>query len=76
MNIHVIICSALTFAFMTALGMGLQWLNAEYSVFGTAPIFALVIIMALLIRRWEKKNGSLLRPGRPDRPSRRSPPEQ
>lgn len=60
MNIHVIICSVLTFIVMSAFAMFMQWVNAQWSVFGTAPIVAVILIAALLIHRWEKKNVSLL----------------
>ena len=45
---------AVTFAIMTALGLGLQWLNARYSVFGTAPFAIAVIIMIIYLRRRDK----------------------
>lgn len=76
MNIHVIICSVLTFAVMTAFAMLLQWLNAQWSVLGTAPIFVALIIIALAIWRWEKRHGSLLTPRQTDQSSQQSTPEQ
>lgn len=45
---------AVTFAIMTALGLGLQWLNARYSVLGTAPFAIAVIIMIIYLRRRDK----------------------
>ncbi len=70
MNIHVIICSVLTFIVMSAVAMFMQWVNAHWSILGTGPILGIVLLTAFLIHRWEKKNVSLLT-GRPLVPSRR-----
>lgn len=70
MNIHVIICSVLTFIIMSGFAMFMQWVNAQWSIFGTGPIVGVILLTAFLIHRWEKKNVSLLT-GKPLVPSQR-----
>lgn len=46
-----IIVAAITFAVMVAFAMGLQWLNARWSVLGTGPVVALIGIAIYLHHR-------------------------
>lgn len=52
--VHGLILMALTFAVMTAAAFGLQWLNARWSVLGTAPFAIAVIAMIIYLRRRDK----------------------
>lgn len=51
-TIEGIIIALITFVIMAAFAMGLQWINARWSVLGTLPIALVIGIAIYLHHRW------------------------
>jgi len=49
------VVAAITFAVMTAFAMGLQWLNARWSIFGTFPVLLVIGIAIYLHHRAQRR---------------------
>lgn len=45
----------ITSAILAVLGLSLQWLNDRWSVFGTAPVVAVILFIVYLLRRSERR---------------------
>jgi hypothetical protein len=50
-TVEGIIIAILTFIVMTAFAMGMQWINARWSIFGTFPILLVIGIAIYLHHR-------------------------
>lgn len=76
MNIDTIIVAILTFLFMSAVAMFVQWVNDNWSIWGTGPMVAALFVVIYLTHRWEKRHGSLLNREPPDFSEQSKDPEQ
>lgn len=45
----------ITSAILAVLGLTLQWLNDRWSVFGTAPVVAIILFIVYLLHRSEQR---------------------